>query len=672
VKINTIYNMDVFDFLGAVPPSSVDLAVIDPPYNMRKADWDTFDCQESYFEFTFRWINQLIPALKPTASVYLFNTPYNSAFILRHLVNAGLIFQNWITWDKRDGFNSSTKRYTHGQETILFFTKSTEYTFNADAVRVPYESPERIAAAQKTGLLKNGKRWYPNPAGRLCGEVWHITSERHKRKVNGKVTKLGHLTPKPQEMIERIIKASSNAGDLVLDCFVGSGTTAICCAKLGRGYICSDADPACVALANRELSQKEEAFNSMLSNIQSGNKSLEFIDGRISSDKYRGDESSEHNRYDMEEIHTIASLLNKYAPNGRLMRIRDTDLSKRAYNTPEEKDYALFCGEVSETAGKGTQDSIRKNIFVDMHRMGLLGRFDKNKKPAAIGQRVKFAALTEAGLRFANETNILRRRFMYTKALDKLLGGYIETALRILLGEDYGIDYISKYEFMFFVSAIDCAAPFSLTTAECAGLISEYRRLSPVQRKAVVETLKDKLKPENFPGDKTDKRDWHNWQNKIDQAYHLFGQTVYFDVSGENKEKLTLSATITRTESGEIVVVDKKRSAAVKYDYYKHHKIEGKTPGFELHHIIPLSWAESPEQFKLFDDWRNLVYIDAFSHAKITQNRNKNVLMSGIDNDIILSDYSENSVLLRYEDNIRYHLPLQRAMLEYNKQLNQN
>lgn len=238
--INRIYESDAIDFLKKVERNSVDLAIIDPPYNMNKADWDRFKNHETFLNFTFNWIDQLLPTLKNTASLYIFNTPFNSAHILQYLVDKGLFFQNWITWDKRDGFNYSTKKYTHGQETILFFTKSKNYTFNADDIRIPYESTERIMAAQKTGLLKNGKRWFPNPNGRLCGEVWHIVSERHNQKVNGKIKKLNHVTPKPKEMIERIIKASSNENDLVLDCFVGSGTTAFCSKKLGRNFVCAD------------------------------------------------------------------------------------------------------------------------------------------------------------------------------------------------------------------------------------------------------------------------------------------------------------------------------------------------------------------------------------------------------------------------------------------------
>lgn len=250
---NKIYKKDVFEFLSSIIEQSVDLAIIDPPYNMGKADWDTFESQDEFLKFTYNWLDALIPTLKETGSLYVFNTPFNSAYILKYLVEKGLVFQNWLTWDKRDGFSSSTKKYTHGQETILFFTKSKKYTFNSDDIRIPYESTVRIESAQKKGILKNGKRWFPNPNGRLVGEVWHIVSERHKNKVGGKTQKFGHLTPKPLEMIDRMVLASSNKGDLVLDCFVGSGTTALSAKKLGRDFICADNNVEYVMLANKRL-----------------------------------------------------------------------------------------------------------------------------------------------------------------------------------------------------------------------------------------------------------------------------------------------------------------------------------------------------------------------------------------------------------------------------------
>jgi hypothetical protein len=115
------------------------------------------------------------------------------------------------------------------------------------------------------------------------------------------------------------------------------------------------------------------------------------------------------------------------------------------------------------------------------------------------------------------------------------------------------------------------------------------------------------------------------------------------------------------------------RLSVEKCLYFKKHSL--KTLSFELHHIVPLSWAENLIQFKLLDEWRNMLYIDAYSHAKITQNRNSNVILSndnGSDNDVetlILSDFNDNTVVLIKTENVLYssvHLPV---MLEYNKQL---
>lgn len=231
----------------------VDLAVIDPPYNIIKASWDEFASEQDFFDFTFSWIDALLPKIRENGSLYIFNTPYNSAFILGHLIDKGLNFQNWITWDKRDGFGVTRKKFNNGQETILFCTKGSDHTFNCDDVRVPYESSARIEHAKSRGILKNGKRWFPNPKGRLCGEVWHIASERHKNKVNGKVQKMAHPTPKPLELVERIIMASSNEGDTVLDCFAGIGTTAMAAKKLNRNFLCCDADKGFVLAARKRL-----------------------------------------------------------------------------------------------------------------------------------------------------------------------------------------------------------------------------------------------------------------------------------------------------------------------------------------------------------------------------------------------------------------------------------
>lgn len=88
-----------------------------------------------------------------------------------------------------------------------------------------------------------------------------------------------------------------------------------------------------------------------------------------------------------------------------------------------------------------------------------------------------------------------------------------------------------------------------------------------------------------------------------------------------------------------------------------------------MHHIVPLSWSENLYQFKLIDEWRNLLYVDAYKHALVTQNGNWNVRLAHQDNDLILSDYAGNTVDLEWMVNVLYaqqHLP---EMLQYNKEL---
>ena len=238
----SVYNLDVFNFLNEkVREKSIDLAIVDPPYNMGKAYWDKFKNHDEFLEFTFAWIESLVPKLKDSSSLYIFNTPFNSAYILPFLVDQGLTFKNWIVWNKQDGISAPKTKFVNGSEAILFFAKGNP-VFNYDDVREPYKSTDRMQHAARKGIIKNGKRWYPNPNGRLCSEVWDISSARHNKKVNGKVLAQNHVTPKPISMIERMVKASSNENGLVLDCFLGGGTTALACQNLGRNFIGCEGD----------------------------------------------------------------------------------------------------------------------------------------------------------------------------------------------------------------------------------------------------------------------------------------------------------------------------------------------------------------------------------------------------------------------------------------------
>lgn len=254
IEINSIEVSDVLDYLKKVNDKSVKLLLTDPPYGISIDEWDVFKDEESYFKFMYDWLSIAIDKVTDDGSIYLFNNSYNSAHILNFLQQKGLFFQNWITWYKKDGFTSIKKRYNRVQETILFFTKHNKnYTFNYDDIRVPYESKSRIEIAKKTGILKNGKRWYPNTNGKLCPDVWEFTSEKNRNRVNGKMVNQFHATQKPIEMIERIIKASTNEGDLILDPFMGSGTTAVAAKNLNRNFIGCDLNPKYVEFSLKRL-----------------------------------------------------------------------------------------------------------------------------------------------------------------------------------------------------------------------------------------------------------------------------------------------------------------------------------------------------------------------------------------------------------------------------------
>ncbi|MGI9249853.1 MAG: DNA-methyltransferase [Pseudohongiellaceae bacterium] len=262
-RLNSIALEDCLIYLQRLKPESVDLAIADPPYNMGKDDWDSFPSKSAFYAFTEEWIDAMLPALKPGGCFYIFNTPVNCAYILQMLEARDTTILNWITWHKRDGLGGGRRKYACNQETILFGVtgQGNRHHFDADAVRVPYQSESRMRHAEKKGILKNGQRWYPHPDGRMCSDVWEFSSHRHKTKVNGRLVKPTHPTPKPEDMIERMVLASSAPGDLVLDLFSGTGTTAAVCRKLGRNFLGYESNPKFHTLARKRIRSVNANFN---------------------------------------------------------------------------------------------------------------------------------------------------------------------------------------------------------------------------------------------------------------------------------------------------------------------------------------------------------------------------------------------------------------------------
>ncbi len=402
-------------------------------------------------------------------------------------------------------------------------------------------------------------------------------------------------------------------------------------------------------------------FRQTLLNIDVSKECFKFLADRIAIDDYRGIQCSQHNRYDMDFIFTMVDELYKIAGTNKIV-IRTTDIKKRPVNLPEEADYAVYVDNLSKKLGRCTQDSVRKNLFVDLHRMGLIERYkpDGTKlTPYETGTK-KYVRVSELGLDFINrEHTLLERKLRYTRAIDTLTKGLADELLAIV--ELDGT--ITETEFQFFFSF--CAEELNghiYTITELIEYIKEFRRLSRYQQEFAIGTVKEYCTPNTFWGDKKNKRDFHNWLNETQQIFMLMSQTAYYELDGnalsirigkdgvyENKEKFV-------------------RSKAEKEKYFKEHSVN-KTKGFELHHIVPLCWAKNALEFATLDVWQNLIYIDGYKHSIITQSGNQHVKLDFDGDNMTFTDFTGDEVYCKKDVNVLYDASNKVLMLTYNKDL---
>lgn len=403
-----------------------------------------------------------------------------------------------------------------------------------------------------------------------------------------------------------------------------------------------------------------------LINIDPSKKCLEFLGERILSDNYRGIQLSQHNRYDVTIITTLLSELFDLVGEKR-MYIRTTDLKKRPYNTIEEHDYAIYVNNLCKKLGRCTQDSVRKNFFVDLHRMGFINRYDANSNSINPFERssIKSVALTKLGVDLVkNKNNIFQRNLIYTKGIDKLTNGLAEELLDVVSINGK----LSMDEFMFFLSFLDQELNGKIyRKSELIDYVLEFRSMSHYQRDYVKNKVESYCNPEKFGGNKTNKRDYHNWKNETQQIFMLLEQTVIFDKHDE----------ILQIRLGEESLFDDdtklKRSVSEKDEYFKNHGIK-KESGFELHHVIPLLTARNKNEFAILDVWQNMIYIDGYTHSKITHTNNKNIELNFENEDIKLIDPAGIVATLDCvkDKNVKYDLKNQVIMKDFNdKILNQ-
>ncbi len=234
-----LYQGDSLIWLKSLAENSVDLVFADPPYNLNKVDWDNFESQEFYINWSLQWIKQAARILKSDGSLYICGFSEILAD-LKHPTFKFFKSCRWLVWHYKNKANLGSD-WGRSHESILHFRKSKKTKLNIDSVRIPYGAhtlkyPSHPQA--ETSQYGNGKRrdnWHPNPLGAKPKDVFDIPTT-----CNGMEEKTKHPTQKPEELLRKLVLASSNENDLIVDPFSGSGTTLVVADQLGRKWLGCD------------------------------------------------------------------------------------------------------------------------------------------------------------------------------------------------------------------------------------------------------------------------------------------------------------------------------------------------------------------------------------------------------------------------------------------------
>ena len=219
----TLYLGDCLDFLRQIPDKSIQLIVTSPPYNIGK-EYEKKKEIEEYVSQQSQVINECVRVLKYEGSVcwevgnYVDNGEIIPLDILLYdcFKNNGLRLRNRIIWHFGHGLHCSN-RFSGRYETILWFTKSDNYVFNLDAVRIPQKYP-----GKKHFKGPNVGKYYSNPKGKNPSDVWEIPNVNSNH-----VEKTCHPCQFPVALVQRLVLTLYNEGDIVFDPFLGVGSTAV-------------------------------------------------------------------------------------------------------------------------------------------------------------------------------------------------------------------------------------------------------------------------------------------------------------------------------------------------------------------------------------------------------------------------------------------------------------
>ena len=224
-------------WLKSLESDSIDLIFADPPYNIKKTDWDHFDSQTAYIEWSINWIKESARILKSTGSLYVCGFSEILADI-KHAASQYFAGCRWLIWHYLNKANLG-KDWGRSHESILHFRKTNDFALRLNQIRIPYNDhtvkypvhPQAITSQFSQGKSRKDN-WIPHPLGAKPKDVIDIPTT-----CNGMGEKTPHPTQKPEELLRKLVLAASDEGQLVLDPFSGSGTTLVVAEQLKRGWL---------------------------------------------------------------------------------------------------------------------------------------------------------------------------------------------------------------------------------------------------------------------------------------------------------------------------------------------------------------------------------------------------------------------------------------------------
>lgn len=235
---------DALERLKDIESETIDLIIADPPYNLGKDYGNNHDLRgfDEYLHFSETWLREAHRVLKNEGTIYVFMGVRFISYLYDILnQKLGMFFNSWITWHYTQGMGRK-KGFSPRHEDILMFNKSEDFKFKLDNIRVP----------QKYYRRRN------NMTGANPGDVWQFSHVHYSNP-----EREDHPTQKPEALIARMILASSDEGDIVLDAFFGSGTTLRVCQILNRICVGIEINPDYVELTRKRLKKPFEGFDSV-------------------------------------------------------------------------------------------------------------------------------------------------------------------------------------------------------------------------------------------------------------------------------------------------------------------------------------------------------------------------------------------------------------------------